>query len=239
MLIRCELARRDKFEIESGRHRFDSLFITLEGEYEYSVGKTIKRILPYQPVIFKKGAYFFKRVIRPVEFIIISPAELHYEGDVFLHYGESDRLRLENTAYHLKKAILEGQIENVAEHFFNDILFTANADKTVPHDQSVLCAHEYILQNFDKAISLSELAERSDCSVQTLISKFRRCYGKTPTRYMIGLRIYKAKDLLMNTPYSIAQIAECCGYDNVYYFSNSFKKETGISPLKFRQGYML
>lgn len=239
MLTRCEIARKDRFEIETGRHRFNSLFITLEGEYEYTVGNITKRVLPYQPVIFKKGTAFVKRVQKPVEFLIISLADFQYVGESWLSYEEDDRLRMESSVKHLKRAILQEQPDSVIEHFFHDILMTANGNADPFCDASTKTAYEYIQQNLDRSIPLSLLAQVSDCSVQTLISKFKRYYGKTPAKCMTDLRIKKAKELLLNTGYSVSLISEYCGYENVYYFSNVFKKETGISPLRFRQGYRL
>ncbi len=47
-------------------------------------------------------------------------------------------------------------------------------------------------------------------------------------------RIDKASELLMNTPLKIYEIAEKVGYNDVYYFSHSFKKQTGLTPKEFR-----
>ncbi len=43
--------------------------------------------------------------------------------------------------------------------------------------------------------------------------------------------------LLLNSTLNITQIAEKCGYDNVYSLSRYFKKETDISPNQFRRKY--
>ena len=102
----------------------------------------------------------------------------------------------------------------------------------------VLCNKIYTIRG-RKVMLDYDLAEIYGYSAQTLIVNFKKHYGKTPMKYITDLRISKAKELLLNTTASVAQVAEMCGYVNVYYFSNTFKKETGISPLKFRQGYLL
>ena len=147
MLVRYDCGQKDRFEIETGRHRFNSLFIILDGEYEYSTGQVKKRILPYQPVIFKKGAAFEKRVLHPIEFVTISPAEFSYEGDWCLSYEECDRMRLENSVQHLKRAISEGQPDSVIEHFFRDILLTAAVETTEMADATVKSVCAYMEQN--------------------------------------------------------------------------------------------
>lgn len=239
MLRRYELARKEQFEIEKGRHRFDSLFITLEGEYEYSVGNITKRVLPYQPVVFKKGTAFTKRIIRPIVYMMISPMQFSYEGESFLTYEEDDYKRLENSVQHLKTAILMSLPENVIEHFCNDILLTARSKTAPATDISLRGIYEYMVQHFSEELVLTDLAQIYGYSVQTLISNFKKHYGKTPMKCITDLRISKAKELLVHTSFQVSEIAELCGYENVYYFSNVFKKETGISPLKFRQGYTL
>lgn len=54
-----------------------------------------------------------------------------------------------------------------------------------------------------------------------------------PVKYLTQLRIEYAKELLITGRYSIGEIAEMCGFENVYYFSTVFKKHTGIPPSKY------
>jgi AraC-like DNA-binding protein len=239
MITRCEITRREKFEIEKGIHHFNSLIITLDGEFEYTVGNVTKTVLPYNPVIFGKGIRFIKRVITPIEFIFISSPQFQYEGKIFLCYDERDKVRLKSSITHLKDAIINGLSDNVKEHFVNDILLTSKLCVAKTSYNDPRSAYEYICQKYNQKISLDFLAGMENCSKQTLINKFKKSYGKTPIKCITELRINKAKELLTNTRFSVFEISEKCGYDNVYYFSNVFKKETGFSPIKFRQSYVL
>lgn len=239
MLIRCEIAQREKFEIEQGIHRYNSLVIVLQGEFEYSVGNDLRRILPFEPVIFKKGVSFLKKVIKPIEFIIISSLQFSFECSSFPVYSQGDKIRLENTVKHLIHAIKEDASDNIKEHFINDIFLTSEKSKELSSENFFLPAYDYINKNFTKNLSLNLLAKVNCCSIQTLISRFKKYTGKTPIAYITELRLKKAKELLINTDLSIGQISSICGYENAYYFSNTFKKEIGISPLKFRNGALL
>lgn len=69
---------------------------------------------------------------------------------------------------------------------------------------------------------------------------FRRCFkketGKTPTQYLIDLRITHAKQLLADSKlFSISSIADSCGFLDSFYFSTCFKKHVGISPVSYRK----
>ena len=71
---------------------------------------------------------------------------------------------------------------------------------------------------------------------------FRRCFfeemGKTPVAYITELRMERAKNLLsQEPPLTVEQIAELCGFSDSFYFSKTFKKHTGLSPLGYRKGH--
>jgi AraC-like DNA-binding protein len=62
-------------------------------------------------------------------------------------------------------------------------------------------------------------------------------YGKSPIQKLIHLRIERAKSLLLNTQWPVQHIASYVGYTNIFNFSKSFKKLTGISPSEFRRSH--
>lgn len=64
---------------------------------------------------------------------------------------------------------------------------------------------------------------------------FKERYGMTTIKYINELRISKAKDYLLNSDINIVKIAEATGFLDVYYFSNSFKSSTGLSPSLYRK----
>ena len=52
--------------------------------------------------------------------------------------------------------------------------------------------------------------------------------GMPFSEYLIGKRIQKAKELLLDDKLSIEEVAEKVGYNDYFYFLKSFKKNTGI-----------
>ena len=59
-------------------------------------------------------------------------------------------------------------------------------------------------------------------------------YGCPPVKYITRLKINRACELLQTGKFPITEVAKLCGFENVYYFSNVFKKQTGIAPRYYK-----
>ena len=95
-------------------------------------------------------------------------------------------------------------------------------------------AARYIELNLHTRLTVGELAARFGLTGVGFIRRFTAAHGTTPLRFIIEKRIQKAKRLLCTTDSPLAEVAELCGYENEYYFSNSFKKNTGEAPSTYR-----
>jgi len=85
-----------------------------------------------------------------------------------------------------------------------------------------------------KAWTVSELAHACGYHPSYFTSRFAREMGINPKQYLIQERIKQAKQSLLRGE-AVESIAERLGYGSIHYFSNNFKKETGLSPREFRQ----
>ncbi|MEK3719164.1 helix-turn-helix transcriptional regulator [Paenibacillus sp. FSL H8-0034] len=63
---------------------------------------------------------------------------------------------------------------------------------------------------------------------------FKEEMGRTPKHYLISERMKRAKQMLLGEQ-TLSEIAEQLNYTSIHYFSNQFKRETGLSPSEFRQ----
>lgn len=96
---------------------------------------------------------------------------------------------------------------------------------------------EYLNQNFDKQISLNEVAKQANMT-QAAFSRFFKT--KTGNNYIDSLneiRLGHAARLLIDTNRSIAEIAYHCGFNNISNFNRLFKKKKGVTPKAFREDY--
>lgn len=96
-------------------------------------------------------------------------------------------------------------------------------------------AIQYIEDHYtDPSISLESVSEELNISVSYLSMLLSKLKGITFNKYLVKVRMEKAKELLKFTNDKVINIASLCGYNEVYYFSYSFKKYTGMSPKEFR-----
>lgn len=110
----------------------------------------------------------------------------------------------------------------------------------IPQNQynAIRPAIEHIEENFlGSKISVPYLADKCGISEAYLKKLFIKKFGMPPTKYIIQLKINHACDLLRSERYSITQVANFCGYENVYYFSRQFKNYVGVTPSAFEQRY--
>ncbi len=92
----------------------------------------------------------------------------------------------------------------------------------------------YIKEHFcDPSLGMDEIAAASGISRTHFGRVFKEMYGETPKRYIERLRFERARELVSADGLTVSEIAEMCGFSDVYYFSRAFKKEFGIPPSRF------
>lgn len=92
---------------------------------------------------------------------------------------------------------------------------------------------QYIDSNYYKENLLETVISMSNLSSRRFTDLFKKHFNVTPNRYITLYRINIAKSLLKTNMFSIASVAEHCGFNNIYYFSKVFKKEVGVPPSKY------
>ena len=93
---------------------------------------------------------------------------------------------------------------------------------------------EYIDTHIKEDLSIETLANITNMSVYHFIRTFKATMGMAPHKYVVQVRIDKAKRTLQETNMSIAEIANTLGY-SVSHFTYLFRKSTGCTPRKYRE----
>ena len=96
-------------------------------------------------------------------------------------------------------------------------------------------ALEFIKENYDRPISVMEVAEHVALSYHHLCRKFRKETGMTVVELISQLRIEKAKKLLVSTPDPVNEIARQVGFTSTVQFHRTFRKQTDDTPMQYRK----
>lgn len=96
-------------------------------------------------------------------------------------------------------------------------------------------AIDFMEFNFDRPISLADIARSAHLSVSRLAHLFREQMGITLIDYLTQVRINAAKRYLLKSDMNCTQICFQVGYNNQSYFTRTFKQITGMTPRQFKQ----
>lgn len=97
-------------------------------------------------------------------------------------------------------------------------------------------AVNYIYKNFTSpTLTVEALCRMSYMSDTFFRRLFSEVFGVTPLRFIHGLRIGYARELLETGYYTVAEVAEKCGFPDVKYFSTTFRRITGKTPSSVRR----
>lgn len=99
----------------------------------------------------------------------------------------------------------------------------------------VLEAIDYMNANIDQALSLSDIAQATNRSPSHIARMFRSELGVPPHRYLINLRVEKARWLLEKTSLSIAEIAYDCGFAHQEHLTRLFRRHCDTTPAAYRK----
>ena len=228
-----EIIHREHFLIESGAHNRDSIIIVLNGKFQCEAQGKPFTAGPGDICTFQAGQLFTRRVLETIRCVYIQfePFPVKLSTGIL---ETTDPIRTENTVNHLVQAVQKEDRE-LAEHLIWDILLMRRQERSATIPPTLSACLSYLNEHCAEKISLEKLSAQFSISKQGLIRQFRQGTGKTPIDYLTNLRITKAKHLLRDTALPVSEIADACGFENVYYFSNSFKRQAGISPSGYRK----
>ena len=96
--------------------------------------------------------------------------------------------------------------------------------------QAVINTISYIKNHLQEKLSVEQIAQQAGFSKFYFLRLFKRVTGCTVVQYINLLRCETAKELLRSGNHTVKETAYLCGFDNLSYFSNVFKKCTGSLP---------
>lgn len=101
-------------------------------------------------------------------------------------------------------------------------------------NEKIEVIYRYINSNFQRHITLDEIANQVSMMVPAFCRYFKKVTKKTFTKMVNEYRVVHATKLLTESQLSITDICFACGFNNFSHFNKLFKEFTGKSPSKYR-----
>lgn len=105
-----------------------------------------------------------------------------------------------------------------------------------PHLQRRIAEVQAFLEaNLDRDVDLRTIAHEASLSPFYFTRQFTAFVGVPPYRYLIGLRIRRAQELLLGSEFTVTQICHRVGFNSLSHFTTTFRQHTGMSPSAYRR----
>lgn len=125
------------------------------------------------------------------------------------------------------------KIKSIAYSIISERFERSTVSQTITPIDDII---DYIMENLgDLSLKVSGLCNRFFISKSQLCRNFIKATGLTPNKYILTLRINKAKKELICTKKSIKQISSECGFSSPYYFSRCFSEMEKETPTAYRK----
>lgn len=236
---------KGKIDRKNVARHSDALIWVTEGHthYEFSDGSSFT-VSPGELFYLAKGACYSMEVqTNPYRFIYIDFDFQHPDGEQFqstvLETAKAEEM--ENLFLKLERNWLRKrcgyrlECQAVLYEVLARILQQKEWGYIAPEKRKLI---ESVVQQLterymEPEVTIESIAQEMGISDAYFRKLFRGVYQISPTRYLTGIRIRQAKNLLRYQHQSVTEIAALCGYSNVYYFSRVFRKETGMTPTEY------
>lgn len=146
----------------------------------------------------------------------------------FIHEYENDS----------QKKILESLAFLITHKIIADLLKTEFSFEPVSSNYEIEKAEQYIYRNYGNKLTISCLAELLNMSVSHFIRTFEKETNIPPMKYILKVRIEKAKKFLKCSDKTVTEVALICGFGSASHFSSYFFKQTGLTPTDYRKIYI-
>jgi two-component system response regulator YesN len=103
------------------------------------------------------------------------------------------------------------------------------------HSRIVQLALAYVHQHYAEPISMNDVAEAHHVNASYFSNLFREEVGETFSKYLMRLRMDKAKQFLAESTLKVYEVAYKVGYNDYRHFAKTFKEVEGVTPAQFRE----
>ncbi|QNK59174.1 helix-turn-helix domain-containing protein [Paenibacillus sp. PAMC21692] len=151
-----------------------------------------------------------------------------------MHY---EHISMEAKTFHTSpdKLVIRNEEQYEKLIAFYAQIIEAEKDRSQNLSSIVITTMDYIQTHLEHDLYLEKISEQMGISTKYLSKIFKEQTGNNLTDYISLLRISKAKQLLIESDFSVNEVAEKVGIFNRTTFLRTFKKYEGVSPLEFKK----
>lgn len=154
---------------------------------------------------------------------------------------ENAKFNKEKYAYFasIDKAVHADEAINQLTRFLADVKQTVRTQANEGMDAGIKKIMDYIDRHYDKALTLTEVANHFHFNPSYLSTYFSTHSSEGFNEYVTKVRIEKAVELLQQRHIFVSEISGKVGYADHSYFCKVFKKIKGMSPSKYRKQFFM
>ncbi|MBA3709416.1 MAG: helix-turn-helix transcriptional regulator [Planctomycetes bacterium] len=167
----------------------------------------------------------------------LEPLKAHAQTDATIAARYLSQIHLEITRpADVDGAIIEGLLALYLREAFRESFRAApTLRRAAAIPARMLSARQLIDGDPTQPLTLRRLAQAAGLSRSQFSAEFRRCFGTTPIRYVLDLRLRRARTLLTDRNLSVGDAARRCGFADGHYFARQFRTRFGMSPRDSRR----
>jgi len=144
----------------------------------------------------------------------------------------SDVIRISLEQHSKFQQVLSGIISNIIGYA---LYLESNASLDVNYFEKNITRAKNIIQEEYSVMTPHLVAERLGLGYSNFRSMFKKYTGTSPAKYILSVKIFKAKEMLTYTDLNVKEVSYKVGIENYDYFSTLFKNDTGVTPLAYRE----
>lgn len=171
-----------------------------------------------------------KRIHKDVSFVILSGYGRFEYAQRAIDLGVKKFLTKPTSPEELTQALEQIETEIMGED-------RSQLGQIPTNNLLILRAKEYIDRNYRKKFTLKDMAQELYISPNYLSDQFKKHTGMKFSDYLLEVRMEKSQQYLKDIRYSVGEVAELVGFSDARYFSSTFRKRYGMTPLEYRRQY--
>lgn len=147
------------------------------------------------------------------------------QTDIISLYHELNSVwQLRDTGYLLKARAIYLMI---LQRYFQLIFYQ---NDTSIMDKRIKKVMNYISNHYKEPLTVHKMADMVHLSDMYFGALFKQETGMSFRKYLTSIRMNRAEDMLYSGEYKVNEIADACGFSDVFYFSRLFKENRGFAP---------